>query len=81
MNKLTMLSAGVLNLRSNSFQLGGHDTNQLDKQMTKEQNTQSSQHARQDPTKPQKSLSRRRTRHGPKYQLLFLLVFLQDKIK
>ena len=33
-NKLNMLFTRVLNSRSNSFQLGGHDTTQLDKQMT-----------------------------------------------
>jgi len=33
-NKLTMLFTGVQNLRSNSFQLGGHDKTQLAKQMT-----------------------------------------------
>jgi len=46
-NKLTMLFAGVLNLRTNSFQPGGHDTNQSNQQMTKDtsntsQNGQSS---------------------------------------
>jgi len=55
------------------------DTTQLEKQMTKATNTlqlsQSSQHPKQDPTKHQKNLSRRRTRH----QMFFLLVFLQDK--
>jgi len=35
-NKLTMLFAGVLNSRSNSFQLGGHDINHLDKHMTRD---------------------------------------------
>ena len=50
-NKLTMLFAGVLNSRSNSFQLGGHDANHLDKQMTRDtintsQLSQSSQHPR-----------------------------------
>jgi len=35
-NKLTMLFAGVLNSRTNSFQPGGHDTNQSNQQMTKD---------------------------------------------
>jgi len=33
-NKLIILFLGVLNSRSNSFQLGGHDTTQLDKEIT-----------------------------------------------
>jgi len=36
MNKLTMLFTGVLNSRLNSFQLGGHETSQLAKQLTKD---------------------------------------------
>jgi len=49
-----MLFTGVLNSRSNSFQLGGHDTTQLDKEITKDttdtsQLSQSSQHPRQGP--------------------------------
>jgi len=61
------------------------DTNQLDKQMTKDttnssQLGHSSQHKRQGLTKSQKSLSRGRTRHEPKYQLFFILVFLQEKL-
>jgi len=35
-NKLTMLFAGVINLRLNSLQLGGHDTIQVAKKMTKD---------------------------------------------
>jgi len=31
-----MLPAGVLNSRSNSLELGGHDTNQVAMKMTKE---------------------------------------------
>ena len=87
--KIVMLirqKINTANLGLNSFQLGGQDTNQLDKQMTKDitdssQLGQSSQHTRQDPTKSQKKLSRGRTGHEPKYQLFFLLVFLQDKLK
>jgi len=57
------------------------DTNQLDKQMAKDttnssQLGQSSQHTRQGPP----NLNRRRTEHEPKYQLFFLVVFLQDKL-
>jgi len=82
-NKLTMLFTGFLNLWSNYFQLGGHDTTQINNQMTKDttntsQLGQSSQHTRLDLTRPQKSHSRRRTKHGPKYQLFFILVFLED---
>jgi len=81
LNKLTMLSAWVLNLSSNSFQLGGYDTTQLDKSMTKDttnisQLGQSSQHTRPGPSKPQESLNRRRTRYGPEYLLFFFLIFL-----
>ena len=59
-NKLTMLFVGALNLRSNSFLLRGHDTNHLDKQMTKDttntsQLSQSLQHPRQNPTKPRRT--------------------------
>jgi len=84
MNKLTMLFVGVQNSRSNSFQLGGHDTNQIDKQMNKDttktsQLGQSSQHPRQSPTKHQKDLNKRRIRHKPELEIFFLLVFLQDK--
>jgi len=35
-NKLTILSLGVLNSRSNSLKPGGHDTNQANKKMTKD---------------------------------------------
>jgi len=50
-NKVIILFVGVLNSRSNSSQLGGHDTNHLDKQMTKDttdtsQLSHSSQHPR-----------------------------------
>jgi len=63
--KLTMLFTGFLNSRSNSFQLGGHDTNQVHKQMTKDTKDtshldRSSQHTRQDPTKPHNDLSRKK---------------------
>jgi len=79
-----MLFVGVLNLRSNSFQLGGHVTTQIDKQMTKDtMNTSqlgnSSQHTRQCPTKHQKDIRRRISGHRPEHQMFFLLVFLQDK--
>jgi len=57
-----MLFSGVLNSRLNSFQLGGHDTNQLDKEIINDttntsQLSQSSQH----PKQVYKDLSRRRT--------------------
>jgi len=55
-NKLTMLFSRVLYSRLNSFQLGGHDTTQLNKEITNDtintsQLSQSSQHPRQDLTK------------------------------
>ena len=83
-NKLTMLFTGVLNSRLNSFQLGGHDTTQLDKDITKDktdtsQLSQSYQHPRQGPTKLQKDLNRRRTGYRPEHQMFFLLVFLTNK--
>ena len=83
-NKLTMLFTRVQNSRSNSFQLGGHDTTHISKQITKDTRDtshfdQSSQHPRQGPTKCRKNLSRRRTGHRPEHQMFFLLVFLQDK--
>ena len=41
--------------------------------------SQSSQHPRQGPTKLQKDLSKRRTRHRPEHKMFFLMVFLKDK--
>jgi len=66
MNKLTMLFARVLNWRSNSLQLWGHDTIQVAKKMAKNSrdnshSEQSSQQLSQGPTKYQTDLSRRRT--------------------
>jgi len=83
-NKLTMLFAGVLYSRSNSLQLGGHDTIQVAKKATKDLRNnshceQSSQQSSQGPTKYHTDLTRRRTWHRPKHQLFFLLVFLEDK--
>ena len=80
-----MLFIGALNLRSNYLQYGGNDTNHIDKQMTKDtigtsQLGHSSQYIKSDLTKSQKSCSRGRTGYEPKYQLFFLLVFLQDKL-
>jgi len=74
---------GVINLRLNYFQPGGHDTTQLDKQMTNDTKDtlhlgQTSQNKRQGPTSSQRSLNRRRPKHGPEYQLFFLLVFLRQ---
>ena len=83
-NKLTMLFTRVLTSRQISFQLGGHDTTQIAKQMTKDTRDtshfdQSSQHPRQGPTKYRKDPSRRKMRHRLEHQMFFLLVFLQDK--
>jgi len=51
-----------------------NDTTQLNKEITKEttdisQLSQSSQHPRQGPTKLQKDLNRRRTRHRPEHHM------------
>jgi len=59
------------------------DTTQLVKEITKDttdtsQLSQSSQHRRQGPTKFQKDLSRRRTRHRLEDHMFFLLIFLKD---
>jgi len=77
-----MLFARGLNLRLNSFQLGGHDTTQLVKQMTKDtkDNSNYDQHSRQGPTKYRKDLSRRRIGHRPEHQKFFLLVVLEAKM-
>ena len=79
-----MLSAGVLNLRSNSLKLRGHDTIQVDKKMTKDSRDHSyyehsSQQSSQDPTKDLMDLTRGRTRHRPEHQMFFLLIFLKIK--
>ena len=84
MNKRTMLSAGVLNSRSNSLQLGRHDIIQEDKQMTKDSRDNShgeqpSQQSSQCPTKDPKNLTRRRTRHKPEHQLFFSSGLLKNK--
>jgi len=73
MNKITMLFSGVINLRSNSLQLGGHDITKIAKKMTKDTRDtshfdKSSQHPTQDPTKFWKDLSRRRIGHKPEHQ-------------
>jgi len=75
-----MLFAGVLNLRTNSYQPGRHDTNQSNQQMTKgisstSQKGQPSQYTKSSPTKPQESISRRRRSYKPEYEKFFLLVF------
>jgi len=79
-NKLTMLCTGVLNSRSNSLELGGHDTTQVATKMIKEVKDKahgeySSQRTIQDPTKDHMDLTRG-VRHKPTHQLFFLLVFL-----
>jgi len=79
-----MLSARVLNLRTNSYQPEGHDPNHNNQQRTKDtsnnlQKGQSSQYTNLSPTKHQESISRRRTSYKPEYQKFFLLVFLQEK--
>ena len=83
-NKLTMLSTGVLNSRSNSLKLGGHYTIQVNKEMTKvlrdhSHFEQSSQQSSQVPTKDLVDLTKRRSGHRPEHQMFFLLVFLKIK--
>jgi len=69
-NKLTMLSAGVLNSRLNSLEPGGHDTNQHNKKMTNDAHYErSSQHLSED-------LTRGRNGQRPEHLKFFLLVFL-----
>ena len=79
-NKLTMLFVGILNLRTNSFQPGGHDTNQSNQQMTKDTSTtsqkgQSSQYTKSGPTKPRERIIKRRESYKLEYQKFFLLFF------
>jgi len=73
-----MLSAGVLNSRSNSLKPGGHDTSQDNKKMTKDANDhshyeKSSQHTSED-------LIRGRNGQRPEHLMFFLLVFLMIRI-
>jgi len=79
-----MLFVEILNSRSNSLQLGGYDTIQVAKKMTKNSRDnshckQSSQQSSQDPSKDQSNLTRRRIGHRPEHQMFFLLVFLKEK--
>jgi len=76
-NKLTMLFAEVLNSRTNSFQSGGHDTNQSNQRMTKDKSSTSQKcqsSTKLDPTKPRESINERKS-YKPKYKKFFLLVF------
>jgi len=77
-----MLFVGVLNSRSNSIKLGGNDTIQANKEMTKDSNyhshyDKSSQLSSEDPTKDLADLTRRRNGQRPKCQMFFLPVFLR----
>jgi len=79
-----MLSTIVINSRSNSLKLGGNDTIQDNKEMTKDSHyhphyEKSSQLSSKDPTKDLADLSRRRNGQRPEHQLVFLLVFLRIK--
>jgi len=79
-NKLTMLSVGVLNLRSNSLKPWGHDANQTNKEMTKDAHYEkSSQQSSEDLTKDLANLTRGRNGHKPDHLMFFLLVFLKNK--
>jgi len=74
-----MLSAGVLNSRLNSLELGGHDTTQVAMKMAKEEkdkahDEQSSQRPIHNPTKDHMDLTRE-AEHKQSHQLFFLLVF------
>jgi len=71
---LTVLSARVLNSRSNSLKPGGHDASQANKKMTNDANDhsnyeKSSQHANKD-------LTRGRNGQRPEHLMFFLLVSL-----
>ena len=64
MNKLSMLSAIVLNSRSNSLKPGWHDTNQANKEMTNDahylsHHEKSSQQSSEDLTKDLANLTER----------------------
>jgi len=75
-----MLSAGVLKSRSNPLKLGGHDTIQANKEMTKNSHYEkSSLLSNEDPTKDLAYLTRRRNGQSPEHQMFFLLVFLRIK--
>jgi len=75
-----MLSIGVLNSRSNSLELGGHDTTQVAMKMTKEEkdkahDEQSSQRTIHNPTKDHMDLTKG-VEHKPSHKVFFLLIFL-----
>jgi len=76
-----MLFAGVLSLRTNSFEPGEHDTNrQMAKETTRtSQKGQSSQDTKPSPTKPREKNSKGRRSYKPKYHKFFLLVILKKK--
>jgi len=69
-NKLTMLSAGVLNSWSNSIQPGGHYANQANKGIAKDANLYN------EKSSQSRDLTRGRIGQGPEHLKFFLLVFL-----
>ena len=76
-NKLTTLFAGLLNLWTNSFAPGEHDSNpkMIKDTTSKIQKGQSCQNTKLRLTKHKDNISRRRS-HEPKHLKFFLLVFL-----
>jgi len=75
-----MLSARVLNSRSNYLKPGGRDTNQANKEMNKVAHYEkSSQQSSENLTKDLADLTRGRNGHKPKHLIFFLLVFLRIK--
>jgi len=69
-----MLSARVLNLRSNSLKPEGHDANQANKEMPKDHNLHNEKSSQSG------YLSRGRIGQRPEHLKFFLLVFLMIRI-
>jgi len=91
-----MLSTGIINLWTNSFQLGEHDVTmkgaspsklaKIYKNMTKSKKYysrlgQASRARTQGPTIPQKIIKSKTPEHRPGYQLFFILIFLRGGVK
>jgi len=67
-----MLSAGILNSRSNSLKPGGHDAKQANKEMTKYANDL----LHKEKSSQSRDLNRGRIGQRPEHLKFFLLVFL-----
>jgi len=74
MSKLTMLYVEVLNSWSNSLQPGGHDANQVNKEMPKDANLHN------EKSSQSRNLIRGRIVQGSEHLKFFLLVFLMFRI-